>query len=109
MNAEQRTAVFLAELGELPAMGSRRGRSLRRRTEYGKRGGQGPTAGETAAVYDFTFPDNTYGKKRSFKFHGVCAVAFVYQNNGRWYAAGIGDGTEPNMQHYRKVLATKIA
>lgn len=58
-------------------------------SSYGKRGGEGPTRGQKASTYSFTFPDGTTGKKRSFHVHDEKATVAVYQHEGKWYAAGI--------------------
>lgn len=58
-------------------------------SRFGKKDGDGPTAGLKAAVYDIELPDGSRVKKRSFYIHEQRAVAAIYQHQSKWYVAGI--------------------
>lgn len=56
---------------------------------YGKRGGEGPTAGRRASVYEATAPDGTVLRRRSFKFHEAEGPMACHEHAGVWYEQGV--------------------
>lgn len=85
---------------------------------YGRRGGDGPTAGKKAAKYDVTLPNGMTTRKSSYKVYDPQAIAVCYQSRGEWFVNTIISMTEetpawvknggPNNQPYTLVTVTKV-
>lgn len=60
---------------------------------YGQKGGDSPTAGKRASVYQAVLPDGSTITKRSFTVHSEDARLHIYRiprrNPNRWYLGGI--------------------
>lgn len=88
-------------------MGRRNGQGWIERT-YGRKGGEGPTAGKKAATYRVRFPDGTSAEKRVFHAIQPQATAFIYEHDGKWYCAGVYDAEAPHMSHYQTATAERV-
>jgi hypothetical protein len=67
----------------------------RRRTTYGQKGGQGPTAGRKAVTYRATLPDGSVATKRSFHVDSAEAHLGCYQHDGKWYVSAVVASPQP--------------
>lgn len=56
---------------------------------YGRRGGDGPTAGKKKTRYDVTLPNGDTKRVGSFQIDTEIARAVCYQTNGEWFVSTI--------------------
>lgn len=57
---------------------------------YGRRGGDGPTAGKKASTYTAILPDGRKARKRSYDVHTDEAIMMVYQDRqSAWHVAAV--------------------
>lgn len=62
-----------------------------KRTTYGEKGGEGPTRGQTASVYELIAPDGSVHRKRSFHVHSDDVIGIGYTHQGKWYPNTVFD------------------
>lgn len=89
-------------------MGRRNGAANWIERTYGRKGGEGPNAGQKASTYRVRFPDGTSAEKRVFHAIQPQAVAFVYEHQGTWFCAGVYDTAVEHMRHYRQAPAERV-
>lgn len=56
---------------------------------YGRKGGDGPTAGKKRALYEVVLPDGTNIQKPSFKVTDEKAIAVCYEHKNAWFVSAI--------------------
>lgn len=78
-------------------------------SDYGKKGGTGPTAGRALVRFSFTMPDGSAGVKGTYWPPAGEAVAYVYEHEGKWHVAGVGPPGRYAQGVYREVPASKAA
>jgi hypothetical protein len=88
-------------------MGRRNATAWIERT-YGRKGGEGPTAGKKASTYRVRFPDGTAAEKRVFHAIAPEATAYIYEHKGVWYCAGVHDTPAPQMASYQTAAAERV-
>lgn len=76
-------------------------------SDFGKKGGTSPTKGKTVNVYAFEYPDGRVGAKKTFKFDGMPASAYIYQYEGKWFVAAIAAPNDEALSHYQQVPAQR--
>lgn len=77
-------------------------------TTYGQKGGEGPTRGKFAHLYEVTLPDGTKIRKRTFGEYGDSALATALRlKNGKILAA-VWDGRPAWEGDFGYLTATRI-
>lgn len=69
-----------------------------RRSNFGKRGGEGPTRGKKSRSYIVTLPDGTTVTKRTFE-ELTDPVGYAYLHEGVWYVAAVRERSDASMAH----------
>lgn len=78
-------------------------------TDFGRRGGTGPTAGRVASTYEAELPDGRVVRKRSFHIHQPEALLGCYQDRaGNWHASGIV-AEERDWGRQKFIVARRVA
>jgi hypothetical protein len=77
-------------------------------SDFGKKGGTGPTADATATRYTFTYPNGNTGTKVSFKCSDPTASAYVYEHGGTWYCVAVLPPNHEPLGHYIQVPAVRM-
>lgn len=77
-------------------------------TTYGQKGGEGPTRGRKAAVYDVILPTDEIVEKKTFFPPEGEARGYGYQHDGKWFVAAIDAPGSSRFAHYTEMFAQRI-
>lgn len=81
-------------------------------SDFGKKGGSGPTAGKVSATYEAKAPDGTTLRKRVFYPILGQPVMAIWQHEGRWKAASMdveGGNKHSQWTHFTWVKAWRVS
>lgn len=77
-------------------------------TNYGKKGGAGPTKGQRATTYLVMLPDGKLVRKRVFHNFDGEPTGYAYQHAGQWYLAAVNEPDCPRFSHYTQCPASPL-